>query len=84
MPGCGVRADNAGQILQQTGASEIHFSGNRLVDTPVPFWRPTVPMSAERTPGDLRRRLASAQQVREICHAARGSGILSTSPDRGE
>ena len=75
MPGCGVRADNVARILADTGAHEIHFSGARLTDCPVEFWRSEVPMSAETTPGDLRRRLATAAEIAAICAAARSNAV---------
>jgi copper homeostasis protein len=70
MPGGGVRADNVRAILQHTGAEQIHFSGSQLIETPAGFWRESVPMSAQLTPGDQRRRETSADCVREICRAA--------------
>jgi copper homeostasis protein len=72
MPGCGVRAENVQQILQHSGAGEIHFSGSQLVDAPVAFWRQSVPMSAPEVPRDLQRRVTSLQQVRAIVDAAHG------------
>ncbi len=69
MPGAGIRAENARQIVQQTGATEIHFTAGQLVESPARFYRETVPMSAERTPGDRLRRRTSEDQIRAIRQA---------------
>jgi copper homeostasis protein len=75
MPGCGVRATNVRQIIEQTGAREIHFSGSTVVDQPVEFWRTDVPMSAATTTGDLRRRVASVTELQAICAACRSVSV---------
>lgn len=66
MPGGGVRASNAAQVVHECGVREIHSTGSQLIDTPVDFWRMDVPMMAAVTPGDLRRKVTVAETVREI------------------
>ncbi|MDG2385371.1 MAG: copper homeostasis protein CutC [Pirellulaceae bacterium] len=69
MPGAGISADNVGSIMTRTGCREVHFSGSQLVQSPVTFRRDSVPMSAERTPGDAFRRITSEKKVKSIVRA---------------
>lgn len=63
MPGCGVRSNNAAEILRETGAREIHASASILSDTPVAFWREAIPMHAAAVVKDQQRRVTAVEQV---------------------
>lgn len=55
MPGCGVNAGNAAQILQATGAKEIHASASTLVRSQMRFSRSSVYMGAKDADEDSRK-----------------------------
>ncbi len=47
MPGAGVNANNAGRILSETGAQEIHASARSLVKSKMLYRNPAVTMGAK-------------------------------------
>ncbi len=69
MPGAGISAENVGSIIARTGCRELHFSGSQRIQSPVTFRRESVPMSAERTPGDAFLRTTSEKKVESIVRA---------------
>lgn len=47
MPGCGINADNVLHIVGATGAREVHFSANRLVDSAMRYRNAAVSMGGD-------------------------------------
>ena len=68
MPGCGVTAHNAAQILKLTGADEIHASASGNVASKMKFARSTVYMGAKDANEDVRK-VTDAKAVRAILDA---------------
>ncbi len=74
MPGSGVRPENVRQIVETTGAQEIHFSASELVSGSSVFLRSEVPLSAPTMPPEGYRRITSVDCVRAIREAVQSSG----------
>lgn len=70
MPGCGVNSDNASEILQATGATEIHASARKSIGSGMLFRHSGVSMG---TPGsdEFARKETDAEEVRAIVEAIR-------------
>ncbi len=68
MPGCGVNANNAAQILSLTGATEIHASASGNVASMMNFARSDVYMGAKDANEDVRK-VTDAQAVKAILDA---------------
>ena len=68
MPGCGVNANNAAQILSLTGATEIHASASGNVASLMNFARSDVYMGAKDANEDVRK-VTDAQAVKAILAA---------------
>lgn len=68
MPGCGVNAGNAAEILRRTGATEIHASASGEVLSGMKFSRSDVYMGAKDAAEDVRK-VTDAQKVRAILAA---------------
>ncbi len=65
MPGCGVNAQNAAQILKYTGATEIHASASHNVASLMKFNREEVYMG-EKGANEMLRKTTDANAVKEI------------------
>jgi copper homeostasis protein len=74
MPGAGIRPENVKQIVQVTGAREIHCSASELVHGSSVYLRREVPLGASSLPRDGDRRATSAACLRAIRDAVRGTG----------
>lgn len=68
MPGCGVNADNAAEILTYTGAKEIHASASTDIASLMQFTRNDVYMGAKDADENTRRG-TSAKKVSAILNA---------------
>ncbi|MGN0214552.1 MAG: copper homeostasis protein CutC [Muribaculaceae bacterium] len=68
MPGCGVNAHNAAEILRQTGATEIHASASVNVPSKMTFARGDVYMGAKDAVEDMRK-ITDVKSVKDILAA---------------
>jgi len=73
MPGGGIREENARNIVEQTGVSEIHFTGSTTVESAMDFRNPRPLMGSDRVPGEYERILTDPERVRRIVGAATGA-----------
>ena len=70
MPGAGVNAGNIKEILEVTGASEIHFSGSQTYDSPM-LYRGGVSFTPDSLGGDFTRTESSVEKIVAAIGAAR-------------
>src|SRR5690606_40988236 len=71
MPGGGVRAENAAEILSRTGVRDLHFSGMDTVPSPYRHRNPRVSMGGGTVPPEDVRRINSAEKIVPVMRAAR-------------
>lgn len=71
MPGCGVTAGNAVEILRRTGATELHASCKGVVQSPMRYRNPRASMG-EPGRDEYSRLSTSLQAVRELVQAVSG------------
>ena len=69
MPGGGVNAENIRQILEGTGAQEIHFSGSETIQSEM-VYREGVSFTPDSLGGDFTRTESSAEKIRQMIQAA--------------
>ena len=69
MPGGGVNAENIRQILEGTGAQEIHFSGSQTIQSEM-VYREGVSFTPDSLGGDFTRTESSAEKIRQMIQAA--------------
>ena len=69
MPGGGVNAENIRQILEGTGAQEIHFSGSQIIQSEM-VYREGVSFTPDSLGGDFTRTESSAEKIRQMIQAA--------------
>ena len=70
MPGSGVNAGNIKEILEVSGAREIHFSGSQTYDSPM-LYRGGVSFTPESLGGDFTRTESSVEKIAVAMEAAR-------------
>jgi copper homeostasis protein len=64
MPGAGVNEDNVQELIETTGAREVHISGRSFEDSPMTFRNPDVSMGDD--PREYQRLVADARRVEKI------------------
>lgn len=69
MPGGGVNAMNIRQILEGTGAQEIHFSGSEAIQSEM-VYREGVSFTPSCLGGDFTRTESSTEKIRQMIQAA--------------
>ena len=69
MPGGGVNAGNIKQILEGTGAQEIHFSGSQTIQSEM-VYREGVSFTPDSLGGDFTRTESSTEKIRQMIQAA--------------
>ena len=69
MPGGGVNAGNIRQILEGTGAQEIHFSGSQTIQSEM-VYREGVSFTPDSLGGDFTRTESSTEKIRQMIQAA--------------
>ena len=69
MPGGGVNAENIRQILEGTGAQEIHFSGSQTIQSEM-VYREGVSFTPDSLGGDFTRTESSTEKIRQMIQAA--------------
>lgn len=70
MPGGGVNAGNIKEILQVTGAGEIHFSGSETVQSEM-VYREGLSFTPEAVGGDFTRTESSVEKITNIIKAVK-------------
>ena len=71
MPGGGITARNVGRILQETGASEIHFAALSEAPSGMAHRNPHVFMGGELRPAEYARLVTTRAGIESILDAAR-------------
>ncbi|MCA8978185.1 MAG: copper homeostasis protein CutC [Planctomycetes bacterium] len=71
MAGAGVRADNAAEIVSNTGCREIHLSATTWRDSAMTFRREGVPMGIAGPPGEYALRRTDAEMISRVVDAVR-------------
>ncbi|WP_017594651.1 copper homeostasis protein CutC [Nocardiopsis potens] len=71
MPGGGVRAGNAGEIVARTGVRDLHFSGMDTVPSPYRHRNPRVSMGGGTVPPEDVRTINSAEKIVPVMRAVR-------------
>lgn len=69
MPGGGVNTGNIRQILEGTGAQEIHFSGSQTIQSEM-VYREGVSFTPDSLGGDFTRTESSTEKIRQMIQAA--------------
>ena len=69
MPGGGVNTGNIRQILEGTGAQEIHFSGSQNIQSEM-VYREGVSFTPDSLGGDFTRTESSTEKIRQMIQAA--------------
>ena len=69
MPGGGVNTGNIIQILEGTGAQEIHFSGSQTIQSEM-VYREGVSFTPDSLGGDFTRTESSTEKIRQMIQAA--------------
>jgi copper homeostasis protein len=71
MPGGGITARNVGRVLQETGASEIHFAALSESPSGMAHRNPHVFMGGELRPAEYARLVTTKAGIASILDAAR-------------
>jgi copper homeostasis protein len=82
MVGGGVTAGNLAQLLAATGASEVHFSARRPLDSPMVFRSPGCFMGKAYTPDEYTRKITAPDLVQAVI--AEGRRAAPTLRNDGE
>lgn len=72
MPGCGVREHNLRELLNATGAREIHFSSGEMVESAMEYRNESCLMGGADS-SEYSRKATSLERVKAYVKAARGS-----------
>jgi copper homeostasis protein len=71
MPGGGITARNVGRVLQETGASEIHFAALSESASGMTYRNPYVFMGGELRPAEYARLITTKAGITSVLDAAR-------------
>lgn len=71
MPGCGLRAHNVRQVIEMTGARELHFTAERRSESAMTHRNDDCFMGATEVPGEYERRQTDHDRVRHFVATAR-------------
>jgi copper homeostasis protein len=72
MPGGGVRQENILEVVDRTGAREVHFTAFTQWESPMEFRNPRPHMGATTLPGEYDRVETDPAEVRSIMEALNG------------
>jgi len=67
----GLNADNIGEVIERTGASEAHFSATRTLPSAMTYLNPDVAMGGAAIEREYQRTVTNEAAVRAIIAAAR-------------
>lgn len=73
MPGGGIREANIREIVERTGAREVHFTAFSRWESPMAFRNPRPLMGGDSLPGEYERIGTDPAEVRRIMEALGGS-----------
>jgi copper homeostasis protein len=73
MPGAGIRADNAGRIVAESGVREIHAALHSPVPSPMLFRNPRISMGS-MPEQEYQRFVVLEENVRSLCRAVWSTG----------
>ncbi len=68
----GIDETNAAEVVETTGASELHFTAFEETPSKMEFKNESVSMGSDVAPSEYTRRVTTAERVRSIINAARG------------
>ena len=66
LPGGGITAGNAAELVGKTGTNQIHLTGRGFVDSAMRFRRPEIPMGAVSVPGEYEHRTTHPDLIRPL------------------
>jgi len=66
LPGGGIRAQNAADILEISGATQLHLTAHISHDSPMIHRRTEIPMGASKVPGEYEFKASDASIIRQI------------------
>ena len=69
MPGGGIREANIREIVEKTGAREVHFTAFSRWESPMAFRNPRPLMGGDSLPGEYERIGTDPEEVRRIMEA---------------
>jgi len=70
MPGGGVREDNIREVLEHTGAGEVHFAAFSRRESAMEYRNDRPMMGADSVPGEYERVVTDVERVRAFLQAA--------------
>ena len=71
MPGCGVREHNIRELLERTGAREVHFSAGEVVESAMTYRNEACLMGSDES-SEYARKATSRKRVEAFVAATRG------------
>ena len=71
MPGCGLRTHNVRQVIEMTGACELHFTAERQFESPMTYKNDACFMGATTLPDEYERTQTDPDRVRHFVSTAR-------------
>ena len=72
LPGGGLVDSQLREVLEKTGAREIHFAALVTQDSPMRFRNPNLGMGAGTIPGEYERKITDACAIRRMVERVRG------------
>jgi copper homeostasis protein len=73
MPGSGIKPENVGSLVAQTGATEVHVGLRSTVPSPMLHRNPWISMGSVEG-REYQRFVVLEEQVRRLCTAVGGTG----------
>ncbi|WP_035611872.1 copper homeostasis protein CutC [Haloferula sp. BvORR071] len=73
LPGGGIKAAQIAEIVAETGVDQVHLSARSLLESPMQFRKPEIPMGAATVAGEYERRIADAVLVAKAKQTLRGN-----------
>ncbi len=69
MPGCGINEENIREIVESTGAREVHFTAFQTLDSEMKYRNPEPFLGGARVPGEYELQVTDAGRVRSFIKA---------------
>jgi copper homeostasis protein len=69
LPGGGITERNVRQIVQETGAREVHASARRGIESPMKHQNRRCTLGSEHGPAEYQRFVTDAETVRRLLRA---------------
>lgn len=66
LPGGGITAANAAELILRTRADQLHLTGRRSMDSNMRFRKPEIPMGASTVPEEYEHRTTCPDLIRAI------------------